>query len=246
MAVPSKKIRADQLLVKRGLVVSRHQAQSLIMLGKVSSSKGVVTKAGQLVDEQEELTISESLKYVSRGGLKLEHALDEFEVNPSHLICLDVGASTGGFTDCLLQRGAKKVYAVDVGYGQFDWKLRNDSRIVLVERSNFRYIDADKIPEPISLAVVDVSFISLTKILPKISKFLIKKGRVVALVKPQFELTAEEVGKGVVRSKTLREKAVQKIEKSAQEFGYKVLGRTTSPILGAKGNEEFFLSLCLK
>ncbi|MBI3540623.1 MAG: TlyA family RNA methyltransferase [Deltaproteobacteria bacterium] len=227
MVAPSKKIRVDQLLVKKGLVVSRHQAQSLIMLGKVSSPKGVVMKAGQLVHEHEELTISEALKYVSRGGLKLEHALDEFEIDPSGLVCLDVGASTGGFTDCLLQRGAKKVYAVDVGYGQFDWKLRNDPRIVLVERSNFRYIDADKIPEPVGLVAVDVSFISLTKILPKISKFLIK-------------------GKGVVRSKTLREKAVQKIEKSAQEFGYKVLGRTTSPILGAKGNEEFFLLLSLK
>jgi 23S rRNA (cytidine1920-2'-O)/16S rRNA (cytidine1409-2'-O)-methyltransferase len=229
--------------MKQGRVSSREKARALILAGKVFSSKGRIAKAGQLIDEIENLEVKEGAKFVSRGGTKLDHALNEFGVDVTGKTCLDVGASTGGFTDCLLQRGAKKVYAVDVGYGQFEYKLRQDPRIVLLERTNFRYINPEKIPEPIDLAVIDVSFISLTKILPKVKMVLRDGGEVVALVKPQFELTPAEVKKGVVRSDTLRQKAVSKIEGEARKLGFKILGQTKSPILGPKGNQEHFLYL---
>ncbi len=237
------KIRADQLLVKKGLVPSRHQAQSLILAGKVFFSKGRVEKAGQLIDEGEELKIEEALQYVGRGGIKLDHALEEFKVEAKDKICLDIGVSTGGFTDCLLQREVKKVYAVDVGYGQVHWKIRQDSRVVILERTNFRYLSTDKVPEKIALTVIDVSFISLEKILPKLLNFLKPDAEVVALVKPQFELSPAEVKTGVVRSEALREKAVMKISNEAKRLGYRVKGERKSPIEGAKGNQEFFLYL---
>jgi 23S rRNA (cytidine1920-2'-O)/16S rRNA (cytidine1409-2'-O)-methyltransferase len=237
------KLRADQLVVKQGLTSSREKAKALILAGKVFSAKGRVDKVGELLDEGATLEVKEGLKFVSRGGIKLDHALTEFKVNVSGKVCLDVGASTGGFTDCLLQRGAKKVYAVDVGYGQFEYKLRQDPRIVLLERTNFRYINPEKIPEPVDFAVIDVSFISLTKILPKVKRFLKEGGEAVALVKPQFELTPAEVKKGVVRSDLLRQKAVSRIEGEAKKLGFKILGQTKSPILGPKGNQEYFLHL---
>lgn len=235
------KLRADQLLVKQGLVSSREKAKALILAGKVFSAKGRIDKAGEMLDEDETLEVKEGLKFVSRGGIKLEHALNEFQIDVSGKVCLDVGASTGGFTDCLLQRGAKKVFAVDVGYGQFEYKLRQDPRIALLEKTNFRYIHHEKISEKIDLAVIDVSFISLTKILPKVKMFLRDGGEVVALVKPQFELTPAEVKKGVVRSDTLRQKAVSRIEGEAKKLGFKILGQTKSPLLGPKGNQEHFL-----
>ena len=237
------KIRADQLLVKKGLAVSGNQAKALILAGQVLIPSGLVEKAGQLLDEKEAIRIKEGMPFVGRGGLKLDHALKEFKISPEGRICLDIGASTGGFTDCLLKRGAQKVYAVDVGYGQLDWKLRQDPRIVIMERTNFRYIASDKIPESVSLTVIDVSFISLTKILPKVTDFSEEGGEIVALVKPQFELSPAEVKKGIVRSEESRKKAVKKVIEEAKEIGFKIKGTETSPILGRKGNQEFFLYL---
>lgn len=239
------KIRADLLLVKKGLVPSRQKAQALILAGQVFSGERRIEKAGQLLAEESPLEVKELPRFASRGGIKLDHALNLFKVPVPDKVCLDVGASTGGFTDCLLQRGAKKVYAVDVGYGQLDWKLRENPKIVVLEKTNFRYIADDKIPEPVDLAVVDVSFISLAKILPKARGFLKGGGEVVALIKPQFELGPSEVKKGVVRSESLREKAVGKVEDEAKKLGFKILGRTKSPILGPKGNQEYFLHLLL-
>jgi 23S rRNA (cytidine1920-2'-O)/16S rRNA (cytidine1409-2'-O)-methyltransferase len=235
--------RADQFLVKKGLAGSRHEAQALILAGEVFSPKGRIEKAGQLVAEEEILEVKQRCPFVGRGGLKLDHALKEFEIDVSGLVCLDVGASTGGFTDCLLQRGAKKVYAVDVGYGQIHDKIRRDPRVVLIEKTNFRYIDPALIPEPVDLAAIDVSFISLSKILPRAREFLKKGGRIVALVKPQFELSPKEVKKGVVRSEESREKAVAKVEGEAEALGLKPSGRAWSPVEGAKGNRECLLHL---
>jgi 23S rRNA (cytidine1920-2'-O)/16S rRNA (cytidine1409-2'-O)-methyltransferase len=237
------KLRADQLLLKRNLASSRSEAQALIMAGQVFSSKGRIEKSGQLIPEGEALEVKQQLPFVGRGGLKLDHALREFKIDVSNLVCLDVGASTGGFTDCLLQRGAKKVYAVDVGYGQFHAKLRGDPRVVLFEKTNFRYFDREKIPEEIDLAVIDVSFISLSKILPRVKEVLKAGGRVVALVKPQFELGPKDLKKGVVRSQDLRDKAVEKVARCAKESGFRVLEKTESPLVGPKGNHEYFLCL---
>jgi 23S rRNA (cytidine1920-2'-O)/16S rRNA (cytidine1409-2'-O)-methyltransferase len=237
------KLRADLLLVKKNLVPSRQQAQSLILAGKVFCRTARIEKAGQLIEEEAELRVEEPLPFVSRGGVKLDHALNEFKIDVKGKICLDVGASTGGFTDCLLQRGAKKVYAVDVGYGQFDWKLREDPRVVLFEKSNFRHFDLEKIQDPIDLAVADVSFISLDKILPNLKKVLREGGEAAVMVKPQFELSPAEVKKGVVRSEVLREKAIAKIEAAAQKEGFKLAARADSPITGPKGNLECFLHL---
>lgn len=238
-----KKIRADQLLVKQGLAVSRHQAQGLILAGRVSRPRGRVEKSGTLLEEETVLAVGKGAQFVSRGGIKLDHAFTTFGLSVTGRTCLDVGASTGGFTDCLLQRGAKKVYAVDVGYGQLDWNLRKDPRIALMERTNFRYLTAGKIDEPIDLAVIDVSFISLVKILPKVKELLKEGGEAIALVKPQFELSPSEVKKGVVRSEVLRRKAVDKIREAAEQLGFGIRGETPSPILGAKGNQEWFLFL---
>lgn len=237
------KIRADQLLVQRRLATSRTEAQALILAGEVFFSKGRVEKAGQLIPEEESLTVKEKPPFVGRGGLKLEHALKELALDVTGLVCIDVGASTGGFTDCLLQRGAKKVYAIDVGYGQLHVKLRNDPRVACLEKTNFRHFDVGTISEEIALAVVDVSFISLSKILPKVKEILKPGGRAIALVKPQFELGPKEAKKGVVRSQDLRDKAVEQVEAEAVTLGFKLLGRVWSPIEGAKGNLECLLIL---
>lgn len=239
------KKRADLLLVEQGKASSRNEAQALIMAGGVFSSKGRVEKPGQLLPEGEALVVKEKLPFVGRGGLKLDHALKEFGIDPAGRVCLDVGASTGGFTDCLLQRGAKKVYAVDVGYGQLHAKLRNDPRVVMIEETNFRHIDPALIPEKIDLTVIDVSFISLSKVLPNVKTFLKAGGQVVALVKPQFELGPKDVKKGVVRSDELREKAVADTEEAARVLGFETKGRAWSPIEGAKGNRECLILLSL-
>jgi len=235
------KIRADLLIVKKGLVSSRHEAQVLILAGQVFTPKGRVEKSSQMVDEQESIEVKEKLPFVSRGGIKLDHALKKFKIDSVNKVCLDIGASTGGFTDCLLQRGAKKVYAIDVGYGQFHFKLRNDPRIALFEKKNFRYFDTTLIEEKVDLAVIDVSFISLSKILPKAKMFLKQGGGLIALVKPQFEVSPKELKKGIVRSEDVREKVMEKVIAEAAALGLLFQGRCWSPIEGAKGNREGFV-----
>ncbi len=246
-------MRADQLLVHQGLATSREKAQALILAGSVSGPKGRIQKAGDVILIETPLVVENPLAYVSRGGLKLEKALDHFAVPVQGRMAMDIGASTGGFTDCLLQRGAKKVYAIDVGYGQLDYHLRDDPRIVNLEKVNFRYLVSTHIPEKIELATIDVSFISLDKILPQLRSFL-GRGEViteadpyawiVALVKPQFELTPGDLKKGIVRSDELRQKALEKVRQLAAELQYQEVGHVESPIEGAKGNKEYLL--CLK
>lgn len=237
----SKK-RLDILLVERELVESRQRAQALILAGKVAVNDSVSVKVGTLVDENANIVIRESLKYVSRGGLKLEGALDTFGVEPRGKICADVGSSTGGFTDCLLQRGAARVYALDVGYGQLAWKLRSDARVIVMERVNARYLQ--NLPELIDLATIDVSFISLTQILPAVKLFLQPHGQAIALVKPQFEAGRDEVGKGgIVRDVSIHRAVVEKIAQYALGSHWGVLGLCRSPITGMEGNVEFFVHL---
>lgn len=240
----SKKQRLDILLVKKGLAPTRTRAQSFIMEGVVFVDGQKVDKSGTLIKTDSDITVKDSsLKYVSRGGLKLEGALVHFETDVRGKIALDVGASTGGFTDCLLHRGAAKVYAVDVGYGQLDWKLRNDSRVVNMEKVNARYMKQEDIPEPVGIIVIDVSFISLTKIIPSAIQFLNPGGILVALIKPQFEVGKGEVGKGgIVRDENKHEEVVNKITKFIEELNFDVIGVIPSPIFGAQGNKEFLIS----
>lgn len=237
----SKK-RLDILLVERELVESRQRAQALILAGKVEVQGTASIKAGSLVDEGAQITIREPLKYVSRGGYKLEGALSSFAVDPSGKICADVGASTGGFTDVLLQRGAARIYALDVGYGQIAWKLRTDPRVIVMDRLNARYLDS--LPEVIDLATIDVSFISLTQILPAVKLILAPRGETIALVKPQFEAGRAEVGKGgIVRDESVHRAVMDKIARYAVRNDWDVLGMYRSPIQGAGGNAEFFIHL---
>lgn len=237
--------RADLLLVKRGLAETRSRAQALILAGRVYSGQGRVEKPGTRLGPDAPLTVREPLPFVSRGGLKLAAALDRFGIDPSGAACLDVGASTGGFTDCLLKRGARIVYAVDVGYGQLDWGLRNDPRVVVLERTNFRTISPESLPGEMDLAVVDVSFISLRHILPNLGLFLRRDGEAVILVKPQFEAGKGKVGKGgVVRDQALREEVLEGVLREAREEGFSVVGTMESPIKGASGNVEYLA--CLK
>jgi len=248
---PLKKIRADLLLVERGLAESREKAKVLILAGKVFYSLDgrnfhPVLKPSQTLPPSAEFKVEEALPYVSRGGLKLEQALNFFEVDPSGLICLDVGASTGGFTDCLLQRGAKRVYAVDVGKGLLHPKLRADPRVVVLEGINARYLTPSHFPEKMDLITVDVSFISLKKVLPALKKLLKNNGLIIALIKPQFELSPKEVKKGIVRDSKLHFKVVNEIWEFAKDLGFEPLGVVESPILGAKGNKEFLICLRLK
>nr|WP_245802380.1 TlyA family RNA methyltransferase [Desulfacinum hydrothermale] len=237
-------MRLDKLLVERGLAGSRDRAQALIMAGRVLVNGHPVTKAGHkvAVDAQVELR-GRDIPYVSRGGLKLEHALDHFQLDVRGWTAMDVGASTGGFTDCLLQRGAAKVYAVDVGYGQLAWTLRQDPRVVVLERHNIRYLERDKIPEPIQIATVDASFISLKLVLPRVLDFLDREAWLVALIKPQFEAGRDKVGKGgVVKNPAVHRAVCESVTTTAQELGLEVRGVTPSPILGPKGNREFLLA----
>jgi len=236
--------RADLLLVERGLVETRTRAQALILSGRVYSGESRIEKSGTRLDPDTPLSIRETLPFVGRGGLKLKAALEHFGIDPAGARCLDVGASTGGFTDCLLQAGSAHVFAVDVGYGQLDWKLRNDERVTVLERTNFRNIAADVLPHDLDLAVVDVSFISLRLILPRLGTFLRTGARVVALIKPQFEAGREKVGKGgIVREPEVREKAVQDVLEAALKNGFEPVDTMESPIKGATGNMEYLAHL---
>ncbi len=240
----AKKKRLDVLLVERGMVESRAKAQALIMAGEVSSGGRVVTKPGTVVSTSACISIREKPPFVGRGGVKLAHALKEFGVDPEGLTALDVGASTGGFTDCLLQRGARRVYALDVGRGQLDYGLRRDDRVVVMERVNAHY--AFELPELVGVATVDVSFISLTQVLPNVVAHLEPWGSVVALVKPQFEARRREVGKGgVVRDPIIHARVLGRVVRWATEAGLRLRRITPSPILGAAGNREFFVHLSL-
>ena len=245
-ARPSR-IRADLALVEQGLVRSREKARALILAGEVLLGDRPIDKAGDLVPADAPLRLrSEPMPYVSRGGLKLAHALTTFGIDVAGQVALDVGASTGGFTDCLLQRGASRVYAIDVGQAQLDWKLRGDPRVVILDKVNVRYLEPAQLPERASMAVVDVSFISLALVLPVLPALLTRPATVVPLVKPQFEVGRQRVGKGgIVRDEAAREDAVAEVSRKAEELGFQVRGRTTSPITGGKGNIEFLLWLAL-
>lgn len=246
MSVLAKE-RLDKVLVSRGLVNSRERARALILAGKVEVNGKVVDKAGFMVPDDTEVGLRESdHPYVSRGALKLAAGLDGFGIDPTGMIAMDVGASTGGFTDLLLRRGAKRVYAIDVGYGQLAWSLRQDARVVVLERENIRYLEPGKVPEPCDLAVVDVSFISLTLVLEKIAEIMRPPGgkQLVALVKPQFEAGKDEVGKGgVVRDPEARLVAVDKVREWARSHGFEVGACVESPIHGPAGNVEYLLHL---
>jgi 23S rRNA (cytidine1920-2'-O)/16S rRNA (cytidine1409-2'-O)-methyltransferase len=236
-----KKLRLDQLLVGRGLFPSREQARRSILAGEVSVGTRVVDKPSELLDEQTAIAIKPARKYVGRGALKLESALDYFHVDLSGKTALDIGASTGGFTDCMLQRGAEKVYAVDVGYGQLDWKLRNDPRVIVLEKINARFLTRDQVQELVDICVIDVSFISLTLILPNALALLRPDGLILALIKPQFELQRSEIGKGgIVRDPSLHQRAQDKIVAFVCDLGHVVAGVAPAAIKGADGNQEFF------
>jgi len=245
LGMTTTKERLDKLLLDRGLAPSRERARSIIMAAQVVVNDHVADKAGQMVRADAEIRIKgEVLPYVSRGGLKLQRALEEFGLDVTGLVALDVGASTGGFTDCLLQRGAKKVYAVDVGYGQLAWKLRQDERVVSMEKVNIRYLTADKLVERPDLAVIDASFISLDKVLPATMGLIKDTGIIVALIKPQFEVGRGEVGKGgVVRDPAKHREVVEGVQALAENLKLEVRGVTESPILGPKGNREFLICL---
>ncbi|GAB4304225.1 MAG: TlyA family rRNA (cytidine-2'-O)-methyltransferase [Desulfuromonadia bacterium] len=235
--------RLDRLLVDRGLVSSRERGRALIMAGAVLVGDRVVDKSGTLVPVDAPIRIrGGDIPYVSRGGIKLAHALDTFQIDPSGLVAIDVGASTGGFTDCLLQRGASRVYAVDVGYGQLAWSLRNDPRVVSLEKTNIRHLEPGRLGDLPSLAVIDASFISLSKVLPSTVRILTDEALIIALVKPQFEVGKGEVGKGgVVRDERKHREVVASVSSLAPTLGLEVIGVTESPIVGAKGNREFLM-----
>ncbi len=237
--------RIDLLLVRRGLVSGRERARALILAGKVVCNDELIEKAGARVDEQAEIRLKGGdIPFVGRGGVKLEAALQAFPVEVTGRVAIDIGASTGGFTDCLLQHGAKRVYAVDVGYGQLAWSLRNDPRVVVRERTNIRNCTLRDFPEPLELAVVDLSFISLTKVLPVVYELLLPAGPVITLVKPQFEVGRGEVGKGgIVRDEGKRRAALEKVKAFAVTCGFRVNGEIESPIAGQKGNREYLLCL---
>ncbi len=261
------KERLDKILVLKGFVKSRELAKALIMEGNVFVNGEKVTKSGTLVKETDDIFLKESgLPYVSRGGLKLEAALDFFKIDVQGKVIMDVGSSTGGFTDCLLQRGAGKVYCIDVGYGQLAWQLRNDPRVVLLERTNIRYLDKEVLERKdnekgnrsrysaqkfedlvrcnIDIATIDVSFISLTKVIPPISRFLKPEGEILALVKPQFEVGKGEVGKGgIVREEEKRLQSVRNVQAFSEGFNFTSRDIFQSPIQGQKGNVEYFISM---
>lgn len=232
--------RCDHVLMAQGLVPSRDAAIRMILAGKVKSNGAVVDKPSRAIPIDANIEIiGENKPFVSRGGEKLDAVLGTGSLDPQGLICLDVGCSTGGFTDCLLQRGAAKVYAVDVGYGQFDWRLRQDPRVVLIERTNIRYMPAAAIPEPVDLVVIDVSFISLTKVLPPVMQFLRSSAHVIALIKPQFEVGKGQVGRGgIVRDDAQRAEAAQRVVRFAADMGLQTMKTVASPIKGKKGNQE--------
>jgi 23S rRNA (cytidine1920-2'-O)/16S rRNA (cytidine1409-2'-O)-methyltransferase len=240
-----RKDRVDIVLAERRMVPSRERARALIMAGKVIVDGKKITKPGIQINVDAQVHLEEgSSPYVSRGGKKIEEALKTFGIHPKGMIVMDVGASTGGFTDCILQQGAKKVYAVDVGYGQLAWRLQKDPRVINLERRNIRYLPREEVQEEADLIVIDTSFISVEKFLPHLVGFLRRGGAILSLIKPQFEVGKGEVGKGgVVRDKALHEKVIDRISTFSRGLGLTVLGVTESPLLGPKGNREFFIYL---
>lgn len=238
------KTRLDLLLFNRGLATSREKARALILAGQVRVNDQVIDKVGTKIEEDAQVIITGQLKYVSRGGLKLEGAIKAFDLDFCGKTVLDVGASTGGYTDCALQNGASRVYALDVGYGQLDWKLRNDPRVVVIERTNIRYFTPDRLGGPVDIITMDVSFISTCKIFPVLGTFLKDGGQVVSLIKPQFEAGKDRVGKnGVVRDPQTHREVLQKCINCAEACGFGCLDLTYSPITGPKGNIEYFINL---
>ena len=245
MTAAGAKTRLDVAMVERGLAPTRERAQALVLAGLVDVDGKRVDKAGTKIPPGSDIVLrGNDNPFVSRGGLKLRHALDHFALDVTGRIAMDVGSSTGGFTDCLLQRGAAKVYAVDVGKGQLDIKLRNDPRVVVMEKENFRHLARERVPDPLTLVVGDLSFISLALVLPKIREFLEPGGDAVLLVKPQFEVGKGKVGKGgIVRDEALRLEALAGVERASRDAGFQTKGSVESPIKGAKGNVEYLLWL---
>lgn len=241
----SDKQRLDLAVLNRGLAASRQRARALIMSGKILVKRKLIDKPGVLVADQDEILVKgDDNPFVSRGGLKLDAALRAFAIVASDKVCLDVGASTGGFTDCLLQQGARKIYAVDVGYGQLAWKLRNDPRVVVVERTNIRHLPFETVGESVDLVTIDVSFISLRIVVPAVLKFTKENGAVLALIKPQFEVGKGQVGKGgVVRNPVLHQQVIDELTAFFKRASLTVSGVIDSPISGPKGNKEFFIFL---
>jgi len=238
------KRRVDSLLVDRGLVESRAKAQALIMAGEVTVAGKAAIKPGTLVSEEAAITVLEPLPFVSRGGIKLDYALAQFQLDVKAKVAADVGASTGGFTDCLLKRGASRVYAIDVGYGQLDYRLRRDSRVIVMERVNARY--PISLPEKLDLATMDVSFISVEKVIPSVAELLKDNGYLLVLIKPQFEAKREEVGKGgVIKQPIVQARVLGRFIAWMTKHSFRLGGLVASPILGAAGNKEFFVLLRL-
>lgn len=239
------KIRIDQLLLDKGLVKTCQRAQALILAGKVQVNRVPVTKAGTRVLPSADIHVKEDeISYVSRGALKLENALKTLDIDITGNVCLDIGASTGGFTDCLLRHGASKVYAVDVGYGQLAWSLRTDERVVVLERTNIRYLTEEQVSDLVDVVTIDTSFISLKLVVPAALKFLKKEGRILALIKPQFEVAKGKVGKGgVVKDPVLHQEVIDNLTHFFKELGLVKEKVIPSPILGPKGNREFIISL---
>src|SRR6266853_1836134 len=238
----SKKLRIDQVLVAKGLFASREQAQRAVMAGEVKVGTRIAAKSSQLLEPDVAIAVKATRKYVGRGALKLEGALNHFKIDTYGKVALDIGASTGGFTDCLLQRGARKVYAIDVGHGQLAWKIRNDPRVTVFEKTNARAISPSLISEAANICVIDVSFISLTLILPNAFQLVTPSGMVLALIKPQFELVRSDVGRGgIVRDASLHEKAQGKVVSFVEASGHEVIGLAPSVVAGADGNREFFI-----
>ena len=238
----SKKSRLDVFLVEHGYYSSREQAQRAVMAGEVRIDDRVMSKSSAMIEPGAVVSLQTPPPFVGRGGIKLAGALDHFNISVQGWTAVDLGASTGGFTDCLLQRGVAKVYAIDVGHGQLAWKIRNDPRVIVREKLNARYLTHNDVPEPIDLCVIDVSFISLTLILPKAFDLIAHNGVILALIKPQFELRADDVGRGgIVRDPSLHEKAQKKIRDFVVEAGHSVAGLVRSEITGADGNQEFFI-----
>ncbi len=238
-----KKERLDVILVQKGLVESRDKAKRTIMAGLVTVDGQIEDKAGQKFDPEQEFVVKQKLcPYVSRGGLKLEKAMESFPIHLQDGVCMDMGASTGGFTDCMLQNGARKVYALDVGYGQLDYKLRVDPRVVNMEKTNIRYLDTDLIEEPVDFVSIDVSFISVKHMFPVVKKVLDAAGHMVCLIKPQFEAGREQVGKnGIVRDPAVHRQVIEKVIGYALQNGLRPLGLAYSPVKGTKGNIEYLL-----
>jgi 23S rRNA (cytidine1920-2'-O)/16S rRNA (cytidine1409-2'-O)-methyltransferase len=239
-----KRERLDLILMERQLVMSREEGRRRILAAEVLVNEQPLTKAGALVDRTAEIRLKTVSPYVSRGGFKLEKALRQFNVDVTDKVALDVGASTGGFTHCLLSHGARQVYAVDVGYGQLDWKLRNDPRVVVLEKRNIRYLEATDLPSAADIATIDVSFISLRLVLPTVRTLLRPGGEIIALIKPQFEVGKGKVGKGgVVRSHDEHVRVIDEIKAAAATLGFTIQEVTESPLHGAKGNKEFLIHL---